>query len=70
MTQEVILSPGNTVKDVIDLIKRTGHDGFPVVEFGKVTGYVSASGLLEKALDQKISHVMSRDVRSQILKWK
>jgi len=63
MTQEVdTVSPENTVKDVIELIKRTGHDGFPVVEYGKVTGYVSASGLLEKALDEKISHVMSRDV--------
>ena len=63
MTQEVdTVSPENTVKDVIDLIKRTGHDGFPVVEYGKVTGYVSASGLLEKALGEKISRVMSRDV--------
>ena len=63
MTQEVdTVSPENTVKDVIELIKKTGHDGFPVVEYGKVTGYVSASGLLEKALDEKISHVMSRDV--------
>jgi len=63
MTQEVdTVSPENTVKDVIELIKKTGHDGFPVVEYGKVTGYVSASGLLEKALDEKISRVMSRDV--------
>jgi IMP dehydrogenase len=38
MTQEVdTVSPENTVKDVIELIKRTGHDGFPVVEYGKVT---------------------------------
>jgi len=33
-----------------------------VVEKGKVTGYVSASGLLEKALGEKISGIMSRDV--------
>jgi IMP dehydrogenase len=63
MTQEVdTVSPENTVKDVIELIKKTGHDGFPVVECGKVTGYVSASGLLEKSLDENISNVMSRDV--------
>jgi IMP dehydrogenase len=63
MTTEVdTVSPENTVKDVIELIRRTGHDGFPVVEYGKVTGYVSASGLLEKALDEKISRVMSKDV--------
>lgn len=63
MTQEVdTVSPENTVKDVIDLIRRTGHDGFPVVEGGRVTGYVSAAGLLEKKLGDKISNVMSRDV--------
>ncbi|MFA4934983.1 MAG: CBS domain-containing protein [Candidatus Methanoperedens sp.] len=63
MTQEVdTVSPEDTVKDVIDLIRKTGHDGFPVVEDSNVTGYVSASGLLEKGLGEKISNVMSRDV--------
>jgi CBS domain-containing protein len=63
MTTEVdTVSPENSVKDVIELIRQTGHDGFPVVEEGKVTGYVSASGLLEKSLDERISCVMSRDV--------
>ncbi len=63
MTQEVdTVSPDYTVKDVIGLIRKTGHDGFPVVEDGRVTGYVSAAGLLEKGLGEKISNVMSRDV--------
>lgn len=63
MTQEVdTVSPENSVKNVIDLIRKTGHDGFPVVEDGKVTGYVSAASLLEKELGEKISRVMSRDV--------
>ncbi|MFZ2411950.1 MAG: CBS domain-containing protein [Candidatus Methanoperedens sp.] len=63
MTQEVnTVSPEDTVKDVIDLIRKTGHDGFPVVEDSNVTGYVSASDLLEKGLGEKISGVMSRDV--------
>jgi len=63
MTQEVdTVSPGDTVKGVIELIRRTGHDGFPVVEEGKVSGYVSAASLLEKKLDEMIGNVMSRDV--------
>ncbi len=63
MTQEVdTVSPGNTVKDVIELIRKTGHDGFPVVEDSRVAGYVSASCLLEKGLGEKISDIMSRDV--------
>lgn len=63
MTQEVdTVSPEDTVKDVIELIRRTGHDGFPVVEDGKVTGYVSAAGMLEKGSNEKVSDIMSRDV--------
>ncbi len=63
MTQDVdTVSPEDNVKDVINLIRKTGHDGFPVVEDGKVTGYVSAASLLEKDLGETISHVMSRDV--------
>jgi len=63
MTQEVdTVSPEDTVRDVIYLIRKTNHDGFPVVEDGKVTGYVSAAGLLEKKLDERVSNVMSKDV--------
>ncbi|MCE8424992.1 MAG: CBS domain-containing protein [Candidatus Methanoperedens sp.] len=63
MTQEVdTVSPGNTVREVIDLIRKTGHDGFPVIEDGKVTGYVSASNLLEKKTNDLVSSVMSKDV--------
>ncbi|MCZ7385528.1 MAG: CBS domain-containing protein [Candidatus Methanoperedens sp.] len=63
MTQDVdTVSPENTVKDVINMIRKTGHDGFPVVEDSKVAGYVSASNLLEKSLDEKISNVMTRDI--------
>ncbi len=63
MTQEVdTVSPEDTVKDVIELIRSTGHDGFPVVQNSKVIGYVSASCLLEKEPLQKVLAVMSRDV--------
>lgn len=63
MTHEVdTVSPENSVKDVIDLIKKTGHHGFPVVEGGKVIGYISATRLLEKDFTMKISGVMSRDI--------
>ncbi len=63
MTQEVdTVSPEDTVKDVIELIRKTGHDGFPVVEDSRVAGYVSASCLLEKGLGEKISDIMSCDV--------
>ncbi|KCZ72569.1 putative transcriptional regulator [Candidatus Methanoperedens nitroreducens] len=65
MTQEVdTVSPDDTVRDVIQLIRRTGHDGFPVVRDrdSKVMGYISAADMLEKGFDEKVSKIMSRDV--------
>lgn len=63
MTQEVdTVSPENSVKNVIDLIKKTGHHGFPVVDEGKVIGYISATRLLEKDITLKISDVMNEDL--------
>lgn len=63
MTQEVdTVSPDNTVRDVIDLIRRTGHDGFPVVKNGKVIGYIKAASLLEKDVNEKVLNVMNKDI--------
>ena len=63
MTQEVdTVSPEDTVKDVIRLIRKTGHDGFPVVKKGKVIGYIKAASLLEKDSNEKVSNVMTRDI--------
>ncbi|SNQ61783.1 CBS pair associated ParBc domain-containing protein [Candidatus Methanoperedens nitratireducens] len=63
MTTEVnTVSPDNTVRDAIRLIRRTGHDGFPVVRDSRVIGYISAADMLEKSLDEKISNIMSRDM--------
>ncbi|MCX9011097.1 MAG: CBS domain-containing protein [Candidatus Methanoperedens sp.] len=63
MTTEVnTVSPDDKVKDVIRLIRRTGHDGFPVVRDSRVIGYISAADMLEKDLDEKVGSIMSRDV--------
>ncbi len=63
MTEEVdTVSPEDTVRDVIQLIRRTGHDGFPVVRNNRVIGYISAADMLEKDLDEKVYNIMSRDV--------
>ncbi len=64
MTKNVItLRPDNTVEEAINLIERTGHDGFPVVDDkGKVVGYVSSRDLLRKDLKAKIEDVMSKSI--------
>ncbi len=48
MTYDVVtVNAHGTVRDVIEAIKNTHHDGFPVVENSKeVVGYISARDLL------------------------
>ncbi|MBE8540482.1 CBS domain-containing protein [Geoglobus acetivorans] len=64
MTRNVItLRPDNTVEEAIDIIEKTGHDGFPVVdENGKLVGYISSMDLLRKDLNAKIKDVMTRSL--------
>ncbi|MCX8172570.1 MAG: CBS domain-containing protein [Archaeoglobaceae archaeon] len=64
MTRNVYtLSPENTVADVIDLIKKSGHDSFPVVDSDmKVIGYVSAVDIIGRAMDVKVEEIMSKQL--------
>jgi len=64
MTRNVYtLKPDNTVADAIELIKKTGHDSFPVLDDNmKVIGYVSAVDLLGVDPSVKISEVMSKQL--------
>ncbi len=56
MTRRVYtLKPYNTVADAIELIKKTGHDSFPVVDDeGRIRGYVAAVDIIDKPKDTKI----------------
>ncbi len=62
MTKNVFtLSPEDTIEEAINLIHKTGHDGFPVVDdSGKVVGYISSLDLLKKEPKKKIRDIMSR----------
>ncbi len=64
MTRNVhTLKPEDTVKDAIELIKKTGHDSFPVVDDERrVIGYVSAIDILDKSPNIKIKEVMSKEL--------
>ena len=63
MTQDVItVSPEDTIADVIDIIHKTDHDGFPVVKNGKVEGYISSMDLLSSFQEDQVSKVMSKDL--------
>lgn len=62
MTYDVVtVNAHGTVRDVTEAIKKTHHDGFPVVDNAKeVVGYISARDLLFAHPATPIEQVMSR----------
>ena len=61
MTRDVItVSPDQKLQDVVNLIEKTGHDSFPVVERKKLVGIVTARDLIFKK--KNISDAMSKRV--------
>jgi len=60
MTYDVVsVDIHGTANDVIERIKKTNHDGFPVVEGTQVVGYIAARDLLFVPPDASIEQVMS-----------
>ncbi|NYT05481.1 MAG: CBS domain-containing protein [Methanomicrobiales archaeon] len=61
MTYDVItVDAEGTAKDVIETIKKTQHDGFPVVDGKIVVGYISARDLLFCHPTTPTNRIMSR----------
>jgi IMP dehydrogenase len=64
MTRSVVtLSPDSTIDEAINLIQRTNHDGFPVVDDqNRVIGYISSRDLLKRISNMKIKEIMSKQL--------
>jgi CBS domain-containing protein len=61
MTYDVVtIDIHGTAKDVIDTIRRTQHDGFPVVDGDQVVGYIAARDLLFVYPEHPVERMMSR----------
>ncbi|NYT06637.1 MAG: CBS domain-containing protein [Methanomicrobiales archaeon] len=61
MTYDVVtVDVHGTVRDVMDLIRKTGHDGFPVVNGKEVVGYIAARDLLFRPPETPVEEMMSR----------
>ena len=61
MTYDVVsIDAHGAAKDVINAIRDTHHDGFPVIDNRKVVGYVSARDLLFVYPHTPIEKIMSR----------
>jgi CBS domain-containing protein len=63
MTRKVItVTPDTPNEEVIELMKGTGHDGFPVKTNGEVIGMITAFDLLLKPWVDNVEGIMSTDV--------
>lgn len=63
MTYDVVsVNVTGTAQDVINSIRKTSHDGFPVVEGNIVVGYVSARDLLFIGPEIPVRDVMSTNL--------
>ncbi len=67
MTRNVVtVKPGDTLRRVVELIAKTHHMGYPVVEDGRVVGIITQSDILRYRLEEldkvKVKEAMSRNV--------
>jgi CBS domain-containing protein len=61
MTYDVVtVDVHGTARDVLETIKRTNHDGFPVVNGDRVVGYIAARDLLFIPPTTPVERLMSR----------
>ena len=59
MTVDVVsLQAAETVKEVITCIRKTGHDGFPVLSNGKAVGLIAARDIVGAKASDKIAPLM------------
>jgi len=60
MTYDVVtVDVHGTIKEVIEKIQKTGHDGFPVVNGNEVVGYIAARDLLFVPPSTPVEKIMS-----------
>ncbi|MBI4362325.1 MAG: CBS domain-containing protein [Euryarchaeota archaeon] len=61
MSSEVVcVSPRDSVQAVVERMRHTGHDGFPVADGDRVVGYISSSDLLLVEPGATVRSVMTR----------
>ena len=63
MTRNVITVNSNMpIKEIKEIIKKTGHDGFPVEDNDEIVGIITASDLLIKDISPTVEGMMSKDI--------
>jgi len=61
-TNVTVAHPWDRIRDVVRMIVETGHDGFPVVDDGRVVGYISSKDILLNVGAEFVRDAMNKDV--------
>jgi IMP dehydrogenase len=56
------VGPEDTLGDIINLISRTFHDCFPVIENGNIVGIVTSWDIIQKRRSRGVKEVMTKEV--------
>ena len=63
MTKNVItVTPDMPITEIKNIIKKTGHDGFPVEKDNEIVGIITASDLLIRDITPTVEGMMSDDI--------
>jgi len=63
MTRDVItVTPDMPISEIKDMIKKTGHDGFPVEKNNQIVGIITASDILTRDITPTVEGMMSQDI--------
>ncbi len=58
----IIVSPEQTIEEILKIMRETAHDGFPVVEGGNLIGIVTSRDIILRRGGKKVREVMSKEV--------
>lgn len=56
------VGPEETLGDIIDMIRRTFHDCFPVVKNGNIVGIITAWDVIQRKRSRKIKDIMTKEI--------
>jgi IMP dehydrogenase len=61
-TQVSTVGPEETLGDIIDMIRKTYHDCFPVVKNGDIVGIITSWDVIQRKRSRKVKDVMTKEV--------
>lgn len=61
-TNVMTVGPHDALGDITDLIRRTYHDCFPVVENGDIVGIITSWDVIQRRRSRKVKDIMTKDV--------